>query len=164
MDVQTERISVYKLFAKVWSAYCKTLVKEVLHNEKTIVCPILGIFSPMKNLTSFDEVSSDQNKSLCYMPSQLLATNQVFSYKAQPPINLEYTSLDVLKSMSIFKSKALERIPFHKMAKATETIEQTIVYVLKQIVMAVEHTMETGYTTKLNLRVGQLRFSNDGKF
>ena len=61
--------------------------------------------------------------------------------------------------MNVFKSKALDRIPFQIVAKMAETTEQTIVYILKQIVMAVEHTMETGYTTKLNLRVGQLRFN-----
>ena len=35
-----------------------------------------------------------------------------------------------------------------------------MVFILKQIVMAVEHTMEQGYTVKLDLRLGQLRFAN----
>jgi len=29
--------------------------------------------------------------------------------------------------------------------------------------MAIDHTMETGYTTKLNLKIGSLRFAN-GKY
>ena len=48
-------------------------------------------------------------------------------------------------------------------SKLVDASEQTILYILKQTVMAVEHTMETGYTTKLNLRVGWLKFDN-GKF
>lgn len=68
MDAEQTRIIAYKLFTRVWSAYCKTLLKEVLEKQKTIVCPILGIFSPLKNLVG-NEDSSDE-KNLCYMPSQ----------------------------------------------------------------------------------------------
>ena len=97
------------------------------------------------------------------MPSQLLISNPVFNYDtAKKPANLPFTSLESVKSLNIFKLKVLERIPFQVVAKMAETAEQTIVYVLKQIVMAIQHTMETGYTTKLNLRLGHLRFTNDG--
>ena len=76
LDLEQTRILVYKLFTRVWSAYCKTLIKEVLTREKTMVCPVLGIFSPMRNLNSFQEPEyvqeSDANasgKQVCYMPS-----------------------------------------------------------------------------------------------
>lgn len=46
------------------------------------------------------------------------------------------------------------------MSKLTEIPEASMVFILKQIVMAVEHTMEQGYTVKLDLRLGQLRFAN----
>ena len=42
----------------------------------------------------------------------------------------------------------------------TDTPEQTIIYILKQVVMAIDHTMETGYTAKLNFRIGTLKFAN----
>ena len=46
-----------------------------------------------------------------------------------------------------------------------DTTEQTVVYILRQVVQAVENTMETGYISKLDLRgVGQLRFGQDGQF
>ena len=54
----------------------------------------------------------------------------------------------------------MERFHFDQLVKMIEIPEQTIVYILKQVVIAVEHTMETGYTTKLNLRIGHLRFAN----
>jgi hypothetical protein len=54
----------------------------------------------------------------------------------------------------------VERLPFHLIARLTEIPEQTIVFILKQVVMAIDHTMETGYTTKLNLKIGSLRFAN----
>ena len=80
----------------------------------------------------------------------------------QAPSNLEYFPLDGIKSMNIFKPKALDRVPFQLVAKMVETSEQIVVYILKQIVMAVENTLETGYTNKLNLRIGLLRFTQDG--
>lgn len=46
-------------------------------------------------------------------------------------------------------------------AKNAEAPEATVIYVLKQIVMAVESTCEQGYTSKLNFRLGQLRFANN---
>jgi len=54
----------------------------------------------------------------------------------------------------------MERFHFDQLVKMTEIPEQTILYILKQVVIAVDHTMETGYTTKLNLRIGNLRFAN----
>ena len=84
------------------------------------------------------------------------------NYQTQAPANLEYFPLDSIKSMNIFKPKVLDRVPFQLIGKMVETSEQIVVYILKQIVMAVENTLETGYQTKLNLRIGQLRFTQDG--
>ena len=74
MDIESTRILAYKLFTRAWSAYCKTLVKEVLGNGKTIVCPVLGIFSPAKNLIVNNEANdSSKVQEISYMPSKLLA-------------------------------------------------------------------------------------------
>ena len=74
MDIESTRILAYKLFTRAWSAYCKTLVKEVLGNGKTIVCPVLGIFSPTKNLIVNNEANdSSKVQEISYMPSKLLA-------------------------------------------------------------------------------------------
>jgi len=35
-----------------------------------------------------------------------------------------------------------------------------VVYILKQVLMAVEHTLEHNYTTKLSFRLGCLKFAN----
>ena len=90
--------------------------------------------------------------------------NEIFSYDPTTRANLQSVPMDSVKLMKIFKSKSLDRFPFINAAKMAETAESTIVYVMKQIVTAIEHTMETGYTSKLNLRIGHLRFINDGKF
>ena len=83
MDVESTRILAYKLFTRAWSAYCKTLVREVLANGKTIVCPVLGIFSPAKNLlvnNGASDATADAKQptqvkvqEISYMPSKLLA-------------------------------------------------------------------------------------------
>ena len=55
----------------------------------------------------------------------------------------------------------LHRVPFGRIAKMADTSEQAIFYVLKQILLCIDHTMEAGYTTKLDLRIGHLRFANE---
>lgn len=62
--------------------------------------------------------------------------------------------------MRIYKASTLERINYNAICKLAETPEATVVYILKQVVNAIEHTLETGYTTKLNFKVGVLRFAN----
>jgi len=49
------KVQTYKLFTKVWSAYCKTLQRDVIQRGKAVVCPILGIFSIQKNQYKEDD-------------------------------------------------------------------------------------------------------------
>ena len=62
--------------------------------------------------------------------------------------------------MRVYKASTMERINYNAICKLAETPEATVIYILKQIVGAIEHTLETGYTTKLNLKVGVLRFAS----
>ena len=89
--------------------------------------------------------------------------SEVLSYEPQPPSNLPFMTMDVLKTGRLFKENGLERINMAAIAKAAAVPEQALIYILKQIVLAVESTCEQGYTIKLNLRIGRLRFFN-GKF
>lgn len=151
----------------MWSAYCKTLAKEVLYGGKAVVCPVFGVFTQLKNLSMTMMMGGDRgpNKDdpLVYIPSQLMAASKTFSHEAKLPHNIPFASLDQIKSTQMFKTGTLVRIPFGNMAKLVDTSEQSIVFVLKQILMCVDHTMETGYTSKLNLRIGFLKFAN-GQF
>lgn len=79
------------------------------------------------------------------------------------PYNVPFATFDHVKATQMFKPGTLVRTPFGSMAKLVDVSEQAIVFVLKQILMCVDHTMETGYTTKLNLRFGHLKFA-DGEF
>ena len=154
------RVQAYKLFTRTWSAYCRQIMKDVVVNSKAVLCPVFGIYAQAKTLRQGDD---GDGQKLVYMPSHILMNSEHFAYEAKPPANLAYTTNEVLKSNRLFKEGTLERINMAAIAKAAEIPEQTIIYILKQIVLAVESTIEQGYTIKLNLRIGQLRFSN-GKF
>lgn len=56
------------------------------------------------------------------------------------------------------------RLNFQAIAKAAETTEATVVYVLKQIIAAIQQTAAKDYQVKLNLRVGWLKFINERMF
>ena len=135
------------------------------------MCPIFGIFSPIKNFTNSDELDElmyeddvqPESKQVCFIPSPLLESNELFSYEPKRPFNVPYRAPDLIKTTNMFKAGTIERVPFSLVSKMADTSEATIMYILKQVVMAIEHTMETGYTSKLNLRIGSLRFAQ-GKF
>lgn len=171
--IEATRMAVYKLFTKVWSAYCKTLVKEVLEKGKVVICPVFGAFSQLKNLNTSDTTGNYASASsagdanmqvLCYMPSQLLLSSPAFRYRAQHPVNLDYSTLENAQSRALFKPKTLDRMPYTTIGKMTGVAEQTVAYILKLVMQSVENTMESGYTSKLDLKVGQLRFSEEGQF
>ena len=50
--------------------------------------------------------------------------------------------IEVLRAQRMFKENALERINMATISKLAEAPEATVVYVLKQIVSAVESTSE----------------------
>jgi len=56
------------------------------------------------------------------------------------------------------------RLNYQAIAKAAETSEATIVYVLKQIIVAIQQTAAKDYQVKLNMRVGWLKFINERMF
>lgn len=66
----------------------------------------------------------------------------MFSYDAKPPCNLASMPIEVLRAQRMFKENALERINMATISKLAEAPEATVVYVLKQIVSAVESTSE----------------------
>ena len=144
----------------MWSAYTKTLIKECSFKNKAIVCPVYGIFSVIRNFSG--ESDTNRDAAICYMPSSYLAKKdgEHLVYVSKPPYNLPSVSMEHIKATKLFKPNALERIPYSHVAQLTGLSEQQVVFVLKQIIMCVEHTLETGYTVKLNLRIGHLRFSS----
>lgn len=64
----------------------------------------------------------------------------MFKYKPQAPCNLDYLPAEVLRTSRMFKDTTLERINMANVANNAEVTEATVVYVLKQIVNAVEST------------------------
>ena len=67
---------------------------------------------------------------------------------------MTYMPIEVLRAQRLFKENAFERINMANISKVAQAPEASVIYVLKQIVSAVENTCEQGYTVKLNLRIG----------
>ncbi len=76
------------------------------------------------------------------MPSKLLVSSEIWSHDATVPSNMSYVAAELLKGQRIYKQNALERINLGSIAKLSLIPEASVVYILKQIVMAIEHTME----------------------
>ena len=92
LDSDKTKILVYKLFTRIWSAYTKTLIKQVQHRGKTVVCPVFGIFSPLQNFS--EESNANRDQSLSYIPSQLLQSLDIIKYEPKRPFNLPFSPLD----------------------------------------------------------------------
>lgn len=86
------RIQAYKLFTRIWSAYCKTLLKDVGERGKAVICPVFGIFAKRKCLNSdgmeIVEDSSAEGEKMTYMPSKQLMTSDFLTYEPKQPWNL----------------------------------------------------------------------------
>ena len=54
----------------------------------------------------------------------------------------------------------ISRVDYATVAKHANMSESTLMYILKQVVMAVETAMRKNYQVKLNLRLGFLKFQD----
>ena len=129
------RIQAYKLFTRIWSAYCKTMLKDVGERGKAVICPVFGIFAKRKCLTSdgleIVEDSSTEGEKMTYMPSKQLMTSDYLTYEPKQPWNLKYLSTELLKTSMMYKPGMLERINMSSISKLVEVPEATVVYILK---------------------------------
>ena len=114
---EQHRILAFKMFAKVWSAYCRHLVHQVTERSRAVMCPVFGIFSTQKALRSFDLIGMtiDENNScvqMRYMPSKLLMDSQECSYEPVTSQNLDFVPADLLNAGQVFRNGVLERVNF----------------------------------------------------
>lgn len=72
------------------------------------------------------------------------------------PTNLEPCSAESLVKMGEVEN--LHKANYGSIAKAADMSEQALIYILRQIIMAVESATRKEYNVKLNLRVGFLKF------
>ena len=59
-----------------------------------------------------------------------------------------------------FIENEIVKVSYAVVAKAAETTESVVIYVLKQLLIAVKSTATKDYPIKLNVRVGFLKISN----
>jgi len=66
-----------------------------------------------------------------------------------------------IKFRHIFADEKLHRINYQAIAHSAEMTETALLFILRQILMAVETAMRKDYYVKLNLRVGFLKFKQN---
>jgi hypothetical protein len=78
---------------------------------------------------------TNDETSVCFMPSPFLISN--LTYEPVPPLNLPTLNTnEELKSLGI--TSEVSKVSYSAIATATETLEATVIYVLKQIMAAVK--------------------------
>jgi len=92
------------------------------------------------------------------VPSPDTITQFNFVYEASPPVNLTPMTLKELKIRKIISPQDVQKVSYGSIAQTVEITEAALVYILKQIIMAIETAMHQDYSVKLNCKVGLLRF------
>ena len=102
--------------------------------------------------------------AIYFMPSNFLLNHKALSYSETEKYNLPALPTESSHFKLIFKENTFfSRVNYSLVAQTADVSENTLIYVLKQIMMASEATVAKDYRVKLNLRIGHLKMA-DGRF
>lgn len=124
-------------------------MRQVVINKKVVQCLLLGTWMMSSHLKN-----PETDSCVCYSPPAQLLTENV-EYTPHPPMTLPATKPDELRALT---ESEITKLSYAAVAKAANTTEATVIYVLKQVLVALVATKD--YSIKLNVRVGLLKFTN----
>lgn len=87
-------------------------------------------------------------------------TQHGLSYEPRAPTNVEPTPPDHFVKLGKIAGPKLHKVNYSSIAQAADLSEASLMYILKQVILAVESCIRKDYFVKLNLRVGFLKFKH----
>lgn len=144
----------FRQFHRAWIAYSKYCRHQVQDKGLFLTCGIFGAFSLTKNLARLAAGDS----RVCYIPTPEILSSHNFNYETRLPTNFEPCSADSLVKRGELDSEKVHKVNYGAIARAADMNDSQLVYILKQIMMAIESAIRKEYHVKLNLRIGFLKF------
>ena len=159
-DTEVLQEMCYKAFYRSWAAYTKYLRSLVLDKDKVVVCSVVGCFGLVKNLS--EQIALKSEKTVCYAASPELLQQYGFKTDYSHAYNLQSANFKDIKYRHVFNNDKLHTVNYGAIAQAADITETTLMYILRQILMAIETAVRKDYYVKLNLRIGFLKFKQSG--
>lgn len=157
IDHEEAMVQAYQVFQKVWSSFTKGLFRQIVIKNRIVCCPLLGVWMQSNNLRAADYNTKSDDSNICFMPSAQWA-HPSLNYESQPPLNLPVVQQADWANFGIDGEPI--KVNYAEIAKASDTIEAAVVYILKQIIAAIQNTVAKDYQVKLNMRIGWLKVIN----
>ena len=92
------------------------------------------------------------------MPNYDTLKSQGHKFRENYPTCLPAYTPQEIKLRNVFEATSIERINYDSIAQACQVTEPVVIYILKQILHAIDMASIKDYYIKLNLRVGYLKF------
>lgn len=142
LDLESMQELCFKAIHKAWSAYTKYLKMQVIDKGLTLYCTVLGLFSSVRSIKLLEGIDEDDSR-VCFSPLPDLLQTYNFLYNSQLPTNLpcfEYNELAIRQVVD-----RVNRVNYNSIAQAAGITETSMVYILKQIFIAIETAMRKNY-------------------